>query len=199
MALTSLDVANGALIKLGEQPIASLDGGSKAANACKNRLPVCRQAVLRSHAWNFAIQRTTLAASSTEPEFGYAYKSPLPSGCLRVLQVDDRRTGYRLEAGYIHADSNDIELRYVADIEDDYSLADPLFIEALSCYLAQDISYHLTNSSENKDRLLRDYDMALKRARFVDATEEPAEALYADTWINARTGSTVVAPSIELK
>lgn len=199
MALTSLDVANGALIKLGEQPIASLNDGTKAANACKNRLPVCRQAVLRSHSWNFAIQRTTLAASATEPEFGYAYKSPLPSGCLRVVQVDDRRTGYRVEAGHIHADSNDIELRYVADIVDDYSNADALFVEALSCYLAHDLCYHLTNSNENKDRLLRDYDLALKRARFVDATEEPAESLYADAWNNARTGSTVVLPSTELK
>lgn len=199
MALTKVDVANGALLKLGEStPLTNLSDGTKAANLCKNRIEPCKTALLRYHPWNFAIKRVTLANNDDAPAFGYSYAATLPSDFLRVVQVDDRRTSYRIENGELLSDETEVELRYVYDFGDDYSRADPLFIECLSLWLANDIALALTQSADIKDRMQRDLNLALGKARFVDASEEPAEDLIAEDWVNSRTGSTDVMPGNEL-
>ena len=200
MALTTLDVANGALIKLGvADPIVSLDDETKPARLCKNRIEPCKRALLRYHPWNFAIKRVTLANLADEPAFGYTYQAQLPSDFLRVVQVDDRRTSYRIEGGKLLSHETAIELRYVYDFGSNYSAADPLFIECLSLWLANDIALALTQDSAIKDRAAQELQMALSKARFVDATEEPAEELRADGWDNARVGGDVVMPSTDLE
>ena len=199
MALTKVDVANGALIKLGvSTPIVSLDDATKEANLCKNRIEACKSALLRYHPWNFGIKRVTLANLGTAPAFGYTYQAQLPSDFLRVVQVDNRRTSYRIEGGKLLSDETAIELRYVYDFGDDYGACDPLFIECLSLWLANDIALALTGDNSIKDRVAQELQHALGKARFVDATEEPAEELIAEGWDSSRTGGDVVMPSTEL-
>lgn len=199
MALTKVDVANGALIKLGvANPLLSLNDGTKEANLCKNRIEACKTALLRYHPWNFAIKRTTLANLAAAPAFGYSYQAQLPSDFLRVVQVDDRRTSYRIEGGKLLSDETAIELRYVYNFGDDYAAADPLFMECLTLWLANDIAIALTSDTSIKDRVAQELQMALNKARFVDATEEPAEELSATGWTDARTGGDEVMPSTDL-
>lgn len=199
MALTKVDAANGALVKLGQATLlTSLNDGSTAANLCKNRIEACKQAVLRYHPWNFAVKRTTLANLAAAPAFGYSYQAQLPSDCLRVVQVDDRRTSYRIEGGRLLSDETAIEIRYIYDFGDDYSAADPLFMECLSLWLANDIALALMQDQGIKDRVAQELQMALGKARFVDACEEPAEELRAEGWDISRLGGDDVMPSTDL-
>jgi len=116
MALTQVDVANGALIRLGvADPIVSLDDDTKPARLCKNRIEPAKKALLRYHPWNFAVKRVVLANLSTEPAFGYTYQAQLPSDFLRVVQVDDRRTSYRIEGPTLLSHEPSLELRYICD------------------------------------------------------------------------------------
>jgi hypothetical protein len=62
-ARTVEEIANGALVKLGEGApfITDLNADtSKSGKICKERLASCRQAFLRKHHWNFAIRRKRL-------------------------------------------------------------------------------------------------------------------------------------------
>lgn len=64
MAITNINVANGALIKLGEKTITTLADGTKASNVISERLEPCRRAVLRSHPWGFAIKRVEITGKT---------------------------------------------------------------------------------------------------------------------------------------
>ena len=194
--LGKLDVANGALIKLGTStPIASLGDGTKTSNLCRNRIEPCRLALLRFHSWKFAKARTTLAALAAAPEFTWTYQFNLPSDFVRLLAVDDGDTPYELEGGKLLADSDEIELVYVSDPgADNFAKYDPLFMECFSLWLANDICYALTNSSEIKDRIYRELQVALGRARFVDSTDQGGAEIIANDWTDSRKGSTSVMP-----
>ena len=196
MALTKTDVANAALIKLGSQKlIAALTDETPTASVLNSAIERCKLAVLRLHPWNFAIKRATLAASSTEPEFGYSYQLPLPSDFVRIAGiVDGPSEDYRIEGRMLLCDSDEVQLRYVYDIGDDFSSCDPLFMEALACYLAHDVCYAVTQSVEMKDRVMQDLRGLLAKARFVDACDEPLPVLGATDWLESRFGGQSVYP-----
>jgi hypothetical protein len=122
-------------------------------------------------------------------QFEYDYEIALPSDCLRVLRVNDTNPyDYRIEAGKIVTNQDEIEIKYVYDVTD-YTTMDILFYELLSHYLAWDISYRVTQSSQLKEQLFQEMRVVMKPfAKFVDATEDPAEKLQADEWVNSRFG-----------
>lgn len=57
MAQSNLEVANMALLKLGEDTIAALGGTGKSAQTANYMIEPAKRAVLRMHPWNFAIKR----------------------------------------------------------------------------------------------------------------------------------------------
>lgn len=60
LALTQLDIANRALVRLGAKKIVALDEDSDRARACVAEVDEVRQETLRAHPWNFARKRTRL-------------------------------------------------------------------------------------------------------------------------------------------
>src|SRR5581483_10865340 len=82
-------ICNRALEKLGEDPIVSINDGSKQAQALKRVYTDTLNALLVEHPWNFAKQRAELAASATPPAWGFSYSYPLPIDFLRLLTIKD--------------------------------------------------------------------------------------------------------------
>jgi hypothetical protein len=125
------------------------------------------------------------------PAFDFSYLYDMPSDCLRVLKVDDQASSpdWRIEGRFIMSDVEDeLEFKYIYDVTD-YTTMDILFYELLSHYLAWDISYRVTQSSQLKQQLFEEMRVVMKPfAKFVDATEDPAEKLQADEWVNSRFG-----------
>lgn len=131
---------------------------------------------------------TTLA-----PKFDFEFMHALPSNFIRMQAVQDAQTllgpgEYEIMAGgKIASDCATLYMKYVANISDTTKF-DPLFDEALALYLAHKIAFKLTGSEAEKDRLLRDLDRCLQKARFVDSVDEPSPVLDSDVWIQARQG-----------
>ena len=61
MALSALALCSRALLKIGAQPIASLDEGTAEAEVAANLYPGLRDALLAAHPWSFATGQATLA------------------------------------------------------------------------------------------------------------------------------------------
>ena len=74
-----VDICNEAMDLLGAATITSLDENSKEAKLCNRRFTTVRDQVLRSHPWNSAIRRATLAKDSATPA------SDLPISFLFLL------------------------------------------------------------------------------------------------------------------
>lgn len=256
MPVTSLDIANSALIKLGERTISALSDQTAPAQAANTRIEFCRRAVLRTHPWNFAVRRATLSLNNItgiadnggglcrvtsalhgfsssnkvsisgvrgtseangtwtitviDPntfdligssfvntyidggvvglaaEYGWTFQHLLPTNCLRLLIINTDEDRWRIEGRYILSNESSLQIKYIVD-HTDYDTMDSLFHEALAAYLAWDICYRVTQNLNLKNQILEDYSGIVKRARFVDATEEPAETIGADDFLDSRS------------
>lgn len=198
---STVEIVNRALQHIGVARIADLDEAGKAAREAKAAWDGVRRATLAGHPWNFAIVRTSLAASATAPAWGYAAAYPVPVGpdpaaCLRVLEVDgegDGETGdpWRLETvqGVGLAIVTDLGaplyVRYVGDVSNAAQLA-PAFAELLALDLALALQPTLAPSRVDIDRLKAARKEALQDARFVDGAEGSRELVIADEWLEAR-------------
>ena len=84
-ATTETDIANMALIMLGQQPITSLDDSNNRAVLANKRLADVRDSVLRAHPWNSAVMRASLTADGTAPTWGFDKRYALPADFVRMI------------------------------------------------------------------------------------------------------------------
>lgn len=120
------------------------------------------------------------------PAFEYAYQVSLPSDWLRTLRVSELNDQpYRMEGNKILTDDYPIELKYIYNVTD-YLLMDVAFYDLLSTALAVHASYKISASSQLVALLQDTYKKQLRKVRFDDATEDPAEVIGADDWVLSR-------------
>lgn len=159
------DIANAALVKLGQDIFLSALTDRTKAGILLNRLfdPML-DVVLASHAWPFALTSVALAEQTQDPMPGWTYRYTYPTDCVNALALTDEggirgtltqvasqwcpdnaavfRDGrlafevtYGTQDTAIAADLEDAYLIYVARVTD-ASRYPILFQEALSCRLA---------------------------------------------------------------
>lgn len=196
--MTSIvDICNSALNMIGATNIIALNEDSKSARVCNQRFANVRDAVMRAHPWNCIVTRASLAADTETPAFTFAYQYTLPTDpyCLRVLHLDYHDLEYKVEGRKIMTDESELNLVYLARVEDPNEY-DMLLVEAMAARLAADISFNLANSSSLTPVMWDLYTKKLSEARFVDASEgtpgvltngvAASGALQADVLINSR-------------
>lgn len=191
-------IANLALTKLGTDRIVSITEDSKSAREINAVYDVLRQAELRAHQWSFSIKRASLAAMVAVPEFEYDLQYQLPTGCLRLLEVNgatylslsEFRQGepapYVVEGGKILTSmSAPLLVRYIFD-EEDTGVFDASFTTMLACRIAMETCQAIVGSTQQKQLLASEYELAKRDAITANAIEVPPRALDDDTWIAAR-------------
>ncbi len=182
---SATQVANNALMLLGNNLITSMSDNSKAAKLCSQFYQQTIDAVLRAYTWNAATTRSAqLAASSSTPSFGFAYAYPLPADCLRVLSMQDETYKFRVENGYLLTDESEAYVQYIKRIA--AGSMDSLLVDAVSARLAATIAFPLTNSSGAAESMWKLYQVKLDEAQTVDAFEGTAPQMASDDWVNSR-------------
>lgn len=178
---SSTDVCNLALDLLSAGNISDVENPTTATEELLSRwYDQCRRKLLREHSWNFAIDRISLAASSTDPDFGYDSQFTLPSDFLRLLYLDDGSSNiidyhsYQIEGGNILTSSSSgvVYLVYVRDYQE-VSRFDPLFIQLLAHEIALAISYKVTESNTSVQRVVDNMRSLKSMAKAVDGQERP--------------------------
>jgi hypothetical protein len=185
MASSDVDIANRALSLLGSPAITSLTDGSREASLCNRVLADTRKACLRAGMWNFAKARMTLDTPQESEINDFSYAHQLPEDFVRLIQVDDGRTEFALESGFIYTDSEEIEIRYIW-LNTVVSNYDSLFVEVMAHWLAWVITMPLTQSQSQKDNMWAELEKILPRAKHVNATELYDRSLQTETWTNSR-------------
>lgn len=181
-------IANGALVKLGQQLITSInDTSSNAANICKERIANAKEVVLTSFPFNGSISRTTLAADTATPAYDYDNQFSLPTDCLRLITVEPAfaDTDYALEGRKILFSGDTLEIIYIKNVTD-YNELDALTNEAISCYLAYDISYLITNDNQTTERMMMMYEKTIKKAKASNNRQLKKLSFYASNWSDSR-------------
>jgi len=186
---SNVGVANAALRKVGQSPITAFFENSKAARLANERFAELRDELLSRHPWNFALRRTSLAASTTAPEWGFTNAFPLPSDYIRVFKVngEDEDSGrWKVEDGSIVTDlSGPLEILYVYRV-DDANRMTAGFREALACVCASDWAEDLTGDNSVVEDTFAKATRAVAQARSNDGQEGIPDQIESDDWINAR-------------
>jgi len=185
MANSVVDICNNALVRIGSKTITSLSDGDKVSTACNLVYSQTRDMLLRQHLWNFSLVRVSLASETPGPSFGFAYSYPLPSEFIRVKEIENNNTIYKIEGGKLLTDDATINLVYVARVED-VSKYDALFTEALILSLASRLSFILIGSNSRDEALKEELKRVLFAAKMVDGQDDTPDSLNPSTFLDAK-------------
>lgn len=194
-----VQVANRALSKIGAARIISLTDDNKQARAVNSCIYDIIDDELRAHRWQFSLKRTSVAALSDAPAFGYQHQYAMPPDFLRIDMVNDEYPAavmdnyigaeyldWILEGGVILTNfASPLKIRYVASMQDP-STWDSNFREAIASRIAMEIAEELTQSNEKKQFAQTDYRRALSQAIRTGAIERPPVMPPDDQWVVSR-------------
>jgi len=188
MALSALALSSRALLKIGAQPVASLEEGTAEAEVAANLYPGIRDALLSAHPWSFATAQSALARLSAVPRADFAHAYQLPAGFLRALSAGSagraRGIVYRLFEDRLFTDAAEVALTYVFRPEE--SAFPPYFASALVARLAAEFCIPLTENSSRAEMLFRLAEAELRLARQADSQQASARVLEAFPLVDVR-------------
>jgi len=196
---SQIDVVNMARMRLGEAPITSLTENTEGASRILLTWAMTLDAELRAHVWKFATARTELAALVTAPAFGFDFQYPLPTDCVRILNVGDTYPGasigdyivgddslYKVEGQRILTDMGaPLKLVYTSRVTNT-ELWDASFPMVFAMRLAAILCGRTSDSDSMHESILKDYREALISAARANALESAPMTIPTSTWINAR-------------
>lgn len=197
MASSDVEICNIALTGyLGHHAISAIGEAGKAGALTAIHYTPTRDALLRSHPWNFASKHVDLAQDGAYTEvYEYAYGYTLPTDCVKIIRTEQDYNGcdhdYRIEAKpgggrLLLSNESAVAIEYISNgvAVGEY---DALFVQALALQLAIVMCMQITDNSgllERLDGRLRDM---LPTARTVDAQEgKPRDIVDQNSWLFAR-------------
>ncbi len=182
---SDVQICNRALIRLGADTITALTEDTKEGRLCNILYTQVRQALLRSHPWNFAITRAALASSTTTPAFEFSYTYPLPSDCLRVWTLYASNYEYKIEGRNLLTNDPAAKILYIKDVTD-ASQFDSLFSTMLSLRLGIELAYNITSNASVLSALTDEYTKLGREAKLFDGQEGSAPKWDNGDWLDSR-------------
>jgi hypothetical protein len=183
-----------ALQKLGAQRIVDLADDNPNARHINTCFEEVVKHELRAHAWNFSILRTVLAPTATpivaNPDLPFNNAFPLPADCLRILPPSRINVDWQIEqidgvSAIFTNDGTSLSIRYVSYVINP-NVWDALFAEAVACKIAVQVCEAITQSNTKQEKAEREYVFAIRRARQINAFENPTPDEPEDMWVNVR-------------
>lgn len=198
---SDIEIVNVALTRMGEKRIAAFSDPNERARVMSDCYATSRDRLLRAFRWNFAMQRTQLAADAGAPSWGFSYRYLVPGDFLKLDMVNDIFVGldtsdyrnkddseYALEANYILTNIGaPLKIRYIRQVTT-AGLFDASFVAALSCRLALDTVERITQSTTKKESIRNDLKEVIVEAVRSMAIEKPPQPIPDESWMIGRIG-----------
>lgn len=195
---SQIDVANLALVKLGDTQIVTFEDDSPHARVIKLVYPRVVDTVLRAHRWRFATRQATLALLTGAPTWRYGYRFQLPTDpfCLRVTRVssdvdaaptprDAGNAVWEIQGRELLSNDSTVTIEYIARITDPQQW-DALFLEAVTERLAAELAIPITSTPSLRTSLLQTYLLKVQDARTYDGMEGAPEVVDDTTLLDVR-------------
>jgi len=195
------DLLNDALSQIGEVGITAMDDGTTNATYCLTLYPALLDAILRSHHWNFALKRVSLAADVTGPVYEFAYAYTLPSDLLKLVAYAGGATAstvltnvdgnspmrFKVEGRKLYSNEATVYIQYIARISNP-SEWDALFYQTVSTWLASKLAMAITKDARKSATLLQQaVTVLLPMALAVDGQEGSIEPFITDDLLWGRS------------
>lgn len=178
-----IDIINGALAKITQAPLASLNENSPSARAAMACYDSVAGEVMTAFEWSFCIKRVCIKAAKNDqgefvhPAFGGEYVFPLPKDFLRKITVNRPDNDAAVEGlAILSASEADLNLRYLGQ-ENCERRWPPHFTPCMTARLAAELCAILKCGVKNQNALMAEYEMSLNRARHNDAYNKPTQSM----------------------
>ena len=146
------------------------------------------EAMLRAHPWNCAVKRVKLSPDLSAPAHPiYSMQFTVPADCLRVISIGDydRSPDYQYETGKILCNESELLFRYVFK-NTSVATWDSLLVECMTAQMVAEFAYPLTQSTSLMQAKQQELEYLLRRARNIDAQENPPLTIDGSSLIEAR-------------
>lgn len=195
ITIDDVDICNMALDLLRQKAtISSLVTPESEVEALAARwYGVKKEALLRTHPFNFARHRASLSRNSVTPAFGYSDAYNLPSDYIRLLYIGENYNEmyehkYDVEGGQLllnNSGASSLQIGYIRNINDANKF-DPLFKELLIVEMAVVFANALTGINKGlKDVYALKKDLEIQ-ARAVNGQDNPPKIRFRSKFIGAR-------------
>lgn len=186
LAISAVSISNMALVKLGQEPIASISQDTKLAKLCNAVFEPCRNEVLEGHPWSFATKTVELASIvATDPMGEWSFVYQKPADFLKMIRAEDWKQEFEIRDAYLMANEEPLKIKYIFECTNT-GLWSYSFAQCLSWRVAAEISYAVTKSNTVAQAMMAGYAMSLKEARYNDAHKRTPEQPVLDSFIDQR-------------
>ena len=188
---SKVDLANEALLLLGSNTITSFTDNDSNAVLVNRFFPSERDAVLRSHRWNYAITTANIASLADTPIIDWEYKFTLPTDpyCLRVLDVrtvtGDIRLDHEIHGRELLTEESTVDITYIQRLEDTTQF-DSLLYQALVFRMAWKLAFPIMRSHTVMGQMGQMYEAVVREARTIDSQEGTPETIDTGTLSDLR-------------
>jgi len=188
---SEVKVANMALTDLGADRILALDENSENARKVNAIFDLVRDSVLRSHPWNFAVQRLEFNQTTNTPAFGFDSEFQIPGNVLRILTPENRGyTEWVQEGDKILVNDTSFKARCIIRVTDPTKW-DTIFITTFAARIAAELAYSITDSRPVAADKWELYTKKFRMATGIDAQVGTPEELLVDEWLDSRAGGVI--------
>jgi len=188
LGLSSIQIINSALVRLGVERISSIDDEAKRAKIMKTMYDVCRRRVLEDHQWGFSLKRVALSEVLPPPLFGYGHYFQLPIDYLRLVEIYELQGNipnyiyptygekklYEIEGDKIATDMGVVSINYVYDCIDT-TLFSPYFTKAFYLELAAECCFSILQSISILGDIRKEKEEVLAVARSIEASQDSSD------------------------
>lgn len=170
--MTKIDLCSMALLKLGEQPIETLDSDTPSAKLGKTLVDFVIDNLLSAHPWNFACGIRELVKNQ-DGVF------EIPSDILRIVKVHGK-----VSKNKIIADGNKISVLAISRV--DVESFPSYFVSLVTTKLAMEFCMPLLSDQTVFRTMAALYETELQTAKFIDSTMNSGTGIESFSLIDAR-------------
>lgn len=182
---SKIDLISNALILVGDQPINSLTGDSRAQVVAANLYDNITQNELSKHRWGFARRKAQLSLLVEEPiddDWRSIYQ--LPADLITLIKLNPN-VGYQRYGDQIYTNlSEKLCCDYIRNVSE--SEWPVYFSKMIEYALAKDFAPSIRDSTTAKKELKDDYLTASRMARYTDSMQHPQTPIVNRPFIEVR-------------
>lgn len=182
---SKIDLISNALILIGDTPINSLTGGTRAQQVASNLYDNIVQNELTKHRWGFAKKKAQLSLTTEVPvdnEWRSIYQ--LPSDLLFLIKLYPA-TNYQLYGDKVYTDSS--QALYADYIYNAPESEWPVYFAKMIEYaLARDFAPSIRDSSAAREQMAGEYTNQSRMARYTDSQQYPQVPIRSNPFVTVR-------------
>lgn len=182
---SKIGLISNALILIGDLPITSLTGNTRAQTVANNLYDNIVQSELTKFTWSFARKKAQLNLTSDTPvgtEFTSIYQ--LPSDLLFLIKVNPP-VNYNVYGDKLYTNTKStLHIDYIYNAPE--STWPVYFSKMIEYALAMDFAPSIRDSGSAMDANARQYVIASRMARYTDSQQTPVERLASNPFVNVR-------------